>query len=259
MMRRLPIHQIDCWYLPVRELPPETYQALLSGLSPEEQAQHDAFHFQRDQLRYLLTRTMVRRLLAGYLSVAASDLVFETNEYGRPRLVGDQNHLALDFNLSHTSDYIVCALMREGKVGVDIESYWRKRDLNVAADFFAPTEVKQLMELNESDRNKRFVEFWSLKEAFIKGAGKGMAIPLHAFYYRLQPGQISFADPEGWGGRQLWHFRMLEAPESHILALAAAPDQEASSELQWKIRAFELVEIQQEVIGAWKFYRTSSS
>lgn len=239
-MFSLPPQQVDCWCLPVQPLALPDYRALLAALPPDEQARHEEFYFPQDQLRYLLTRTLVRRLLERYLGVPASELVFRANAYGRPALAAEHNHLALDFNLSHSADYVVCALTRTGQIGVDVEGFARQRDLHVADDFFAPSEVEQLLKCPAEARNRRFVEFWTLKEAFIKAVGHGLAIPLDAFCFELSPDGPQLHDPAGWGGATYWQFLTLESADAHLLSLAAATHN--AEPVVWQIRPFGLKE-----------------
>ena len=128
--------QIDLWRLPIRALSERRYREYLQGLSFDERAQHDAFYFSADRLRYLLTRIFTRRANAAYLGLDPGALEFSCNDYGRPALSDHQNLIALDFNVAHNEDYIVCAITRNGRVGVDIENYRKPCNMELAEDFF---------------------------------------------------------------------------------------------------------------------------
>ena len=71
-------------------------------------------------------------MLASLLQVACpTDLVFERNEHGKPRLAALQQlvpasptsplPLPLHFNLSHTADLIGCAVCVGQPLGLDVE------------------------------------------------------------------------------------------------------------------------------------------
>jgi 4'-phosphopantetheinyl transferase len=188
--------QIDFWRLPIRPLSEGRYREYFLGLSIEERVLHDAFYFSADRLRHLLTRFFLRRVMAAYLNQDAGRLEFSQNTYGRPALSGHQNYIALDFNVAHNEDYIVCAVSRNGRVGVDIENYRKPCNLALAEDFFAHQELAQLLARNDTQRDKHFCELWTLKESFIKAVGKGMAIPLDAFYFQFDEDSHAFSDPE---------------------------------------------------------------
>lgn len=239
----LPPHQIDLWRIPLRPLPECRYQAYFQGLLPEERAQHDAYCFSADRLRYLLTRVLSRRVMAAYLNRTPENLVFSQNAFGRPALSMHQNHLDLDFNLAHNEDYILCAIVRQGAVGVDIEHYRQSCRLALVEDFFSPQELVQILRQDGVLRDQQFFQLWTLKEAFIKAVGKGMAIPLDAFYFLLEEGGRSFFDPEKHGGDLAWHFFSWETEGNNIVSIAAATDLCFSPAAEFRLQVYEIAEI----------------
>ena len=78
--------------------------------------------------------------------------------------------------------------------------------------FSRPREVADLRAVPEPDRQKLFFDYWTLKEAYIKARGFGLALPLADFAFRLAPPappQISFEpslpdDPATWQFAQDW-------------------------------------------------------
>lgn len=231
---------IDLWYLPINEITPEQRNDYFHFLNPEEKVQYAAFHFDKDRLRYLLTRVMVRHVLAGYLAIPARELTFTTNAFGRPAPIPAQNPTHIDINLSHSADFIICGLVGDGRIGVDIESYAIQRTADVANAFFAPVEVAQLTKTSKSLWNKRFIEFWTLKESYIKALGKGMAIPLDSFYFQLDSGQIEFVDLENTEDNASWCFLMLEAPNSNIISISTSFKHQDNSTPVLQIKPVEL-------------------
>lgn len=216
--------QIDFWRLPIRPLSEGRYREYFLGLSIEERVLHDAFYFSADRLRHLLTRFFLRRVMAAYLNQDAGRLEFSQNTYGRPALSGHQNYIALDFNVAHNEDYIVCAVSRNGRVGVDIENYRKPCNLALAEDFFAHQELAQLLARNDTQRDKHFCELWTLKESFIKAVGKGMAIPLDAFYFQFDEDSHAFSDPEKHGESRSWQFVSWESDNKNIVSISVSWD-----------------------------------
>jgi 4'-phosphopantetheinyl transferase len=53
--------------------------------------------------------------------------------------------------------------------------------LNIARRYFAPPEARSLEVMSPVDRERRFVELWTLKESYIKAIGSGLAAPLERF------------------------------------------------------------------------------
>ncbi len=92
-------------------------------------------------------------------------------------------------------------------IGVDVESLTRTTyHPDIANRFFAPSEAAFLDRLGADQKRSEFIRFWTLKEAFIKGQGKGLSIPLNSFAIILShdsPPWLSFpastsCEPAGW-------------------------------------------------------------
>src|SRR6185295_4092211 len=86
-------------------------------LSPDEQARHDRFVFEKDRHQFLATRGMIRSLVALYVPIEAEACAFVSDRYGRPSLSHPPD-ADLAFNISHTAGLIVCAVAREPEIGV---------------------------------------------------------------------------------------------------------------------------------------------
>jgi 4'-phosphopantetheinyl transferase len=73
-------------------------------------------------------------------------------------------------------------------------------------------------------QQSRFLEFWTLKEAFLKAVGRGITIPLRSVEFGIAAdGQIRF-DPAGAAlaaaGADRWHFELLPRASGHRMAIA---------------------------------------
>jgi 4'-phosphopantetheinyl transferase len=98
------------------------------------------------------------------------------------------------------------------EVGVDIEHINRHLTHDVAARFFAPSEVTDLKSLPADEQRRVFFDYWTLKEAYIKARGFGLALPLGDFAFKLHPPHppsITFEpslddDPTTWQFLQGW-------------------------------------------------------
>jgi 4'-phosphopantetheinyl transferase len=202
-------------------------------LSPEELARMRRFKFEADRRRYLFAHALVRQTLSRYAPETPPDRWhFETNAYGRPHIAasGDgASGTSLRFNLSHTAGMVVCAVARDRDVGVDVEHGRPARGdfvLEIAPHYFAAAEVAALAAQPAATQRDWFFAFWTLKEAYIKARGLGLALPLAGFAFDLKAGAaaspdigISFA-PSVTDDPAHWYFeRRLPSPD-HALALA---------------------------------------
>ena len=119
------------------------------------------------------------------------DWQFTCNPFGKPQSRDGFGAQAPYFNLSHSHGRAVLALSRTPQIGVDIEFAGRERRISeIAHRYFADAEAQDLLALSGPAQQRRFYELWSLKEAYIKARGLGLAIPLKSFVYALSPGRI---------------------------------------------------------------------
>lgn len=95
-------------------------------------------------------------------------LVYRYRENGKPYLVNYPYY----FNISHSGDYVVCALS-EREVGVDLQIHRGANIGRLAGRFFAPAEADALG--RAADREAFFFRLWARKEAYGKLTGKGLA------------------------------------------------------------------------------------
>jgi len=188
-------------------------------LSAEETVRYQRFHFAKHRRQFLISHAFVRTVLARYAGAPAAALRFVVGQHGKPDLVDGGD---LRFNLSHTAGLAALAVVRGHDIGVDVEHRERRTvGIELAERYFAPAEVAQLHALDEVQRQEAFFAFWTLKEAYIKARGLGLALPLDAFAYTLAGGRttITFseriADDPG-----AWQFVRLRPGQAHDLAVA---------------------------------------
>lgn len=196
----------------------------LKWLSVGDRQRYNRLVFDRHRKQLLLGRLLLRSVLTLYDdSVAMDDWAFTANEYGKPALDRHQHQQSLFFNVSHSQGRLVMAIARQDHVGVDIEWASRPRRVaRIAARYFAPAEVDGLMALPVSQQLHRFYQLWTLKEAYIKARGLGLAIPLQQFSFDLdKPSTISVQfDPALQDNASLWGFWQIDYGVDWQLALA---------------------------------------
>ena len=218
------MNRIDLWLAYYEEFAQESPH-LLTLLSEEERAKSICFHFADDRLRYIVTRAMLRTVLSRYANVAPEEWTFEQNAYGRPSI---HTHLSersgdLNFNLSHTRGLIALGGCRGFSVGVDVEHLERQPALAVAERFFSPKEAAELAALAPELQARRFFEYWTLKESYIKAHGKGIAHTLDSFSFSF-PSDSSLrltVDPKLDDDAQRWRFWQYQPDGEHLLAICA--------------------------------------
>ncbi len=231
-MAELSEREVHIWLCaPARVRDPELLAAYAALMSPEERAQEQRFHFERDRHTCRVTRALVRTTLSRYAGLPPDRWRFRANRYGRPELVAGQCPLDLRFNLSHTEGLVACAVTLGREVGVDVEFLPRRGETVAIADrYFSPREVQDLKVLPQDQQRERFFHYWTLKESYIKARGMGLSLPLDRFSFLLaNTDPVGFAvDPSLHDDARAWQFGLWRPTSEHVLALGvrrgSAPD-----------------------------------
>lgn len=119
---------------------------------------------------------LLKRVLSIY---GISEDGIRLGEHGKPEIEG------IHFNLSHSGDFVVCAVSERYPVGCDIEAV-KKMDERVAERFFGSTENEYLNSISEEKRDEEFIRLWTLKESYLKMTGEGLSVPLNDIELTLE-------------------------------------------------------------------------
>ena len=141
-------------------------------------------------------------------------------EYSRPYL-----NEAVDFNISHSGTGVVCALSKNGRVGIDIEEI-KPLDLSDFKRQFTDQELSLMREAK--DTYHEFYLWWTRKEAIIKADGQGLSIPLKKINFQ-NPGR---AEVKG----RSWNIREIHLHKQYCCHLAF----EGSKDMPVKIERYEI-------------------
>lgn len=119
---------------------------------------------------------MLRLLLGYYLDTPPETLEFCTNPWGKPYLYQPSSQEKLHFNLSHSKDLALFGFSRYD-VGVDLEHINSNLPFDsIATQVFSSPEIAVLSLAPSSLACRRFFDYWTGKEAYIKGIGRGLSI-----------------------------------------------------------------------------------
>lgn len=103
--------------------------------------------------------------LSSYLNVSTEAVVIKKNNYNRPCL-HQPNHI--DFNISHSGDYVVLIIGRHMRVGIDIEII----DPIIEYQSLTPAILSKT-ECSRVNNVDKFFILWTKKEALLKCIGCG--------------------------------------------------------------------------------------
>ncbi|MFN3649590.1 MAG: 4'-phosphopantetheinyl transferase family protein [Armatimonadota bacterium] len=204
------------------ELDPETRERLLPLLNEEERAPYERLRLARDRDLHLAAHAHLRQVLSQYADDPPEAWRFTRNRYDRPFVENPSLRGRLYFSLTHTAGLAVTLVSTIEEAGVDSECLGRKVGIHrVARGVFAPSEYADLLALAEEAQRERFLQLWTLKEAYIKARGMGMALPLQRFAYRFEGGAVALeVDPEIDPNPAPWRAATFQLGPEHQVALA---------------------------------------
>ncbi|MGI9545187.1 MAG: 4'-phosphopantetheinyl transferase family protein [Cyclobacteriaceae bacterium] len=153
------------------ELPADAWEDLRDRIPSNLRSRNDRFHFIEDRQRNLFGLLLVAKCWEDHVASTFdfNTIVYDNNR--RPYLKGSE----LDFNISHSGQYVICTMSAEGRVGIDVE-FKKAVDLE---DFRNTMNDTQWSEIKCSpDPLDKFFQYWTIKESVIKADGRGLSVPL---------------------------------------------------------------------------------
>ncbi len=182
-------NEVHVWRAPLDQPPPKI-ERFRDILDAEERARADGFHFQSDREHFIVAHAVLRIILGSYLNRLPNCLSFRSSSYGKPALIPDRVSDPIRFNMSHSHGMALYAIACSREVGIDVEfiRYGLHED-QIAERFFSGREITALRMLPPALRSYAFFLCWTRKEAYIKGRGEGLSLPLDQFDVSLTPGE----------------------------------------------------------------------
>lgn len=193
---------------------PESYWSLfLSYVSEERRGQASRFVHQADAYRSVLGEVLTRVTLGKLTGLRPGELAFTRNKYGKPAL---SNYADVQFNVSHSGDWIALISGGDADLGVDVEKI-APIDMKIAERFFSLTESRFLAAEPAEMQLETFYRLWTLKESYIKAVGIGLSMPLDSFSMIRNAGG-NWHSPEA----AAYPFLSLRLDHGHMLAACSA-------------------------------------
>ncbi|MCB0508049.1 MAG: 4'-phosphopantetheinyl transferase superfamily protein [Chitinophagales bacterium] len=79
----------------------------------------------------------------------------------------------IDFNISHSGNYVAVAISANNKIGIDIEKH-RAINVDLFKRYFDENEWQEIKQAKDS--KSKFFDLWTIKESAIKCDGRGVEI-----------------------------------------------------------------------------------
>ncbi len=111
---------------------------------------------------------LLKRALREIFGLELSDEKRAKGLHGKPYLV---NHPEIQYNISHSGDFIVCAVSGV-PVGIDIQEKRVVDVVKVGSKIFPNEEYREF--LKSEDKQDEFFRQWVLNESYLKWTGDGL-------------------------------------------------------------------------------------
>lgn len=227
---RLESNEIHIW---AARLDAENISKSERIISVDERARADRFRFEAHRNQFIAARGILRNLLGEYLQAEARELRFQYGEFGKPA-IADEHLTGITFNISHSENLALFAVTREREIGVDIERINPSMvDAGTLSQCLTEQEKNYLYSLAVEKRNLFFFECWTRKEAYVKGCGKGLSLPVNEIEtLSFTNSSMDFAEGGPGFRPSFWSLRSIPFIPGYAAALAVA--EEGSRLRFWK-------------------------
>ncbi len=183
---------------------PESWNRYFSLLPPDQQKRNSLYRRWQDRQSHLLGRVLVYHSLkeAGYTGNPLYGIKY--TEHSRPFIDPE-----IDFNISHSGDYVVCAIGRGCRLGIDIE----RCDRAGFEDLENVMNKRQWEHINGSESpGSIFYKYWAMKESVIKADGRGLFLDIAG---------IDIEDDTANVGDTIWHLNFFQLDQSYAGCVAS--------------------------------------
>lgn len=180
------------------ELKPHSWEKLLAQVPQILHNKILSYRKWEDRQRSLFGKLLLQKII----DVSGEPLTLKKLHYSkfdRPYIPG-----SIDFNISHSGNFIVCATVKNSRIGIDVE--W-KSDYDPDSFYLtmSPAQIRQIE--SSQDPHHEFLQFWTVKESVSKALGTGLSTP----FPQLQTdfNTLSFQN-------KVWYLTEIEFDESHV-------------------------------------------
>lgn len=143
------------------------YEYFFSLMENERREKINRFRFDEDKKRSVFGEMLAKKMIAKHFDKTYEEVIIKADETGK--LYAE--NLDIHFNISHSGEFVICALS-DKQIGVDIEKIRDIKDNLI--NHVCTKDEKDYIIKNENEKNKRFIEIWTAKEAYFKYLGTGI-------------------------------------------------------------------------------------
>lgn len=180
-------------------------------LDDAESERASRYRFEKHRRRFVAGRGALRMILAQYAECEPRALRFGHGAHGKPYIGWPNSARDIRFSASNSHNLGAVAITWRKELGLDLEQVRPDCDHGlIVSSEFSPEENDWFCRLPEARRLIAFYQLWTCKEAYLKGKGVGLTVPLCDFAVtlgqeapRLTWSNLNSSDPERWSLKPL--------------------------------------------------------
>ncbi len=179
---QLEMDHLHIWRCDLQE--PVDSGVLRSLLSKDEVARSERLMIPEKRISFLAGRAALRIILGLYVKTASQSIRFHYLHDGKP-VISDENLASqVHFNLAHSGKWMVLAVSRKNKVGIDIEEIRPIKSTSWALEtLFHEKDKKAILKMPQPLQDSTFLRAWTTLEATKKLHGVGLGNANHRDSY----------------------------------------------------------------------------
>lgn len=167
----MPVEEVHIWQVSLTDSFALT-DDLWHVLDVAEKQKASQFRRKQDQTCSVLSRGMLRSILAWYLEMDPASIEFSYGPQGKPHLPAG---VGLEFSVTHSDDLILYSFVQGCRVGIDVEHETNLPEwMHMIDRLFSSREQDWVASLPAPEQRKTFFKLWTLKEAYGKMQGDGL-------------------------------------------------------------------------------------
>jgi len=202
--------------------------------NPNDQQRLQQYSSVAARTQFALSRLLLAQAMPFLVDEADPDWVLTARSGGQP-VLRHLNGTEVPLSISHTPGLVAIALAPTNTlVGVDVESW--TRPLRLARLLDASMSAQDAAWIKRQALPARgFIQHWTLKEAYLKCLGKGIAADLLALSFNLTEERIALRSSP-YSDRKYWYFEQLSLLPDYCISLAYAAQHAVNA--SWQERLF---------------------
>jgi 4'-phosphopantetheinyl transferase len=194
------------WLLDIRRVTEFAVAGFEQRLAASEAHRYATFARKQRKRQFVVGRMLLRLAVSKMMNVPVHDITVIDRVGSAPKLFfADGQSSPPNFSISHSGNWVGCALSTDVMLGFDLEINHPDRDIVALSQAaFEPDEQLWLMQQPDADRIAAFYRLWSTREALYKlMASLGREMPSSCL--NSAPDQV---DSQDWHRRTVMHDRL---------------------------------------------------